>query len=42
MRNWYIMHRSGKRLSVVAQQFKDFVVQEAKVVLDLPAIAQEE
>lgn len=39
-RHWYIMHRPGKRLSVVAQNFKNFVVQEASAILDLPTAAQ--
>ena len=28
MRHWYVMHRKGKRLSVVAQAFKDFLLNE--------------
>ncbi len=36
LRHWYIMHRPGKRLSIVAQNFKNFVVQEADTILDLP------
>ncbi|MCO6412672.1 MAG: LysR family transcriptional regulator [Thiogranum sp.] len=38
MRNWYIMHRSGKRLSAVAQQFKRFVLQESAEVLKPPKL----
>jgi len=30
LRHWYIIHRRGKRLSPVAQAFKDFVISEAK------------
>jgi DNA-binding transcriptional LysR family regulator len=33
MRHWYIVHRKGKRLSVVAQAFKDFLLSEAKTIL---------
>ena len=30
MRHWYVVHRLGKRLSPVAQAFRDFVLAEAK------------
>lgn len=33
MRYWYIVHRKGKRLSIVAQSFKDFLLTEAKTIL---------
>ncbi|MEW5792352.1 MAG: LysR family transcriptional regulator [Pseudomonadota bacterium] len=33
-RHWYLVHREGKRLSAVAQAFKDFVVAEAPQVLE--------
>ncbi len=33
MRHWYVMHRKGKRLSVVAQAFKDFLLHEAAELL---------
>ncbi len=38
MRHWYMVHRRGKRLSPVAQAFRDFVLSEAKQLLarDLP------
>lgn len=29
MRHWHVMHRKGKRLSVVAQAFKEFLLSEA-------------
>lgn len=38
MRNWYIVYRSGKRLSVVAQAFQGFVKQEAANILSLPPL----
>jgi DNA-binding transcriptional LysR family regulator len=38
LRKWYIMHRSGKRLSVVAQNFKDFVLKESAAILNLPTL----
>jgi len=38
MRNWYIVYRSGKRLSVVAQGFQSFVKQEAAKILSLPPL----
>jgi len=36
-RNWYIMYRPGKRLSGITQKFKNFVVEEAAGILQLPA-----
>ncbi len=33
LRHWYIVHRSGKRLSPVAQAFKDFLLKEASGLL---------
>ncbi|HHJ13046.1 MAG TPA: LysR family transcriptional regulator [Gammaproteobacteria bacterium] len=38
VRNWYVMHRSGKRLSAVARSFHDFVREEAAGLLDLPTL----
>ena len=38
VRNWYIMHRSGKRLSAVAQGFRDFVCKESAQILNLPTL----
>jgi DNA-binding transcriptional LysR family regulator len=38
LRKWYIMHRAGKRLSVVAQGFKDFVLTESASILNLPSL----
>ncbi|MDA1107943.1 MAG: LysR family transcriptional regulator [Proteobacteria bacterium] len=34
MRHWYIVHREGKRLSPVAQAFKDFILSEAAQLLE--------
>ncbi|TCK19519.1 DNA-binding transcriptional LysR family regulator [Thiogranum longum] len=39
IRNWYVMHRSGKRLSAVARSFHDFVKDEVSEVLNLPTLA---
>ena len=36
LRHWYIVHRQGKRLSPVAQAFKEFVVEEARKLLHAP------
>jgi hypothetical protein len=36
MRQWYIVHRVGKRFSPVAQAFKSFVLQEAASLWRLP------
>jgi len=33
MRHWYVVHRKGKRLSVVAQSFKDFLRNEGTQIL---------
>jgi DNA-binding transcriptional LysR family regulator len=38
LRKWYIMHRAGKRLSAVAQSFKDFVLKESAAILNLPKL----
>ena len=38
LRKWYIMHRSGKRLSAVARSFKEFVLKEASTILNLPTL----
>jgi DNA-binding transcriptional LysR family regulator len=38
LRKWFIMHRSGKRLSAVAQSFKSFVLDESAQILSLPTI----
>ncbi|GMQ87231.1 MAG: LysR family transcriptional regulator [Gammaproteobacteria bacterium] len=38
VRNWYIMHRTGKRLSTVAQSFRDFVCEESAQILNLPTL----
>ena len=38
VRNWYIMHRTGKRLSAVAQGFRDFVCKESAQMLNLPTL----
>ncbi len=32
LRYWYIVHRRGKRLSPIAQTFKDYVIQEARQI----------
>ncbi|HEX5638073.1 MAG TPA: LysR family transcriptional regulator [Gammaproteobacteria bacterium] len=36
MRNWHIVQRAGKRLSPVAQAFKQFVLQDAQKFIRLP------
>ncbi len=40
MRHWYIVHRADKRLSPVAQTFKEFVLDEATAGLSLHAQSQ--
>ena len=37
MRYWFIVHRSGKRLSLVAQAFQQFVREESRRILQIPA-----
>jgi DNA-binding transcriptional LysR family regulator len=37
MRYWYIVYREGKRLSIVAQSFREFVLREAARLLQLPS-----
>lgn len=36
LRHWYLVHRKGKRLSPVAQAFRQFVLDEAPDLLHLP------
>jgi DNA-binding transcriptional LysR family regulator len=36
MKEWYLVHRSGKRMSPIAQAFHDFVLNEADQVVKLP------
>jgi DNA-binding transcriptional LysR family regulator len=36
LRHWYIMQRTGKRLSPSAQAFKTFVLEQAKEFIRLP------
>jgi DNA-binding transcriptional LysR family regulator len=38
LRHWYVVHRQGKRLSPVAQLFKEFVTREAGSLLRVPAM----
>jgi len=38
MRYWYIVYREGKRLSQVAQAFREFVLREAGELLELPPV----
>ncbi len=36
LREWYIVHRSGKRLSALAQAFRDFILSETRGIVDEP------
>ena len=38
MRYWYIVYRSGKRLSLVAQAFQNFVREESAQILKMPVV----
>jgi LysR family transcriptional regulator, low CO2-responsive transcriptional regulator len=33
MRHWYMVHRHGKRLSTVAEVFKDFILKDARTLI---------
>ncbi len=35
MRHWYVMYRRGKRLSKVAEAFRDFLVKEARDIVQI-------
>ncbi|HKK07041.1 MAG TPA: LysR family transcriptional regulator [Gammaproteobacteria bacterium] len=39
MRHWYLVHRKGKRLTPVAQAFRQFVLKEADGILHRPQLA---
>ncbi len=38
VRDWYIVHRAGKRLSAVAQAFKAFIMQETPDIIPVPEL----
>lgn len=38
LRDWYIVHRAGKRLSAVAQAFRDFMLQKTTDIVHVPKI----
>jgi hypothetical protein len=38
LKDWYLVHRPGKRLSPTAQGFKDFVLKEAGNIVKMPNI----
>lgn len=38
LRDWYIVHRAGKRLSAVAQAFRDFIRQETQALVHVPQV----
>lgn len=38
MRDWYIVYRAGKRLSAVAQSFKDFVMEQTPDIIPVPKL----
>jgi DNA-binding transcriptional LysR family regulator len=40
LRDWYIVHREGKRLSGLAQAFKEFVLTETPDVIALPQVGE--
>lgn len=38
LRGWYIVYRAGKRLSAVAQAFRDFILQETPAIVHVPQV----
>jgi len=36
MRQWFIVHRNGKRFAAIPEAFRDFVLENAKTLLTLP------
>ena len=36
MRQWFVVHRKGKRLSTVAQAFLDFLTRESRALASIP------
>ena len=38
LREWYVVHRAGKRLSALAQAFRDFILSETRGVVDVPQV----
>lgn len=38
LRDWYIVHRAGKRLSAVAQEFRDFILKETQSIVHIPEV----
>lgn len=36
MKEWYLVHRNGKRMSPIAQAFHQFVLNEADRIMKLP------
>ena len=38
LRDWYIVHRAGKRLSVVAEAFRDFILTETTGIVHVPQV----
>jgi len=38
LRDWYIVHRAGKRLSAVAQAFRDFMLQKTTDIVHVPEV----
>ena len=38
LRDWYIVHRAGKRLSAVTLAFRDFILQETQAIVHVPQV----
>ena len=36
LKDWYIVHRAGKRFSAAAQAFKEFVLSESGNIIKIP------
>lgn len=38
LREWYVVHRAGKRLSALAQAFRDFILSETRGIVEVPQV----
>lgn len=38
LREWYVVHRSGKRLSALALAFRDFILSETREIVHVPQV----
>jgi DNA-binding transcriptional LysR family regulator len=38
LREWYVVYRAGKRLSALAQAFRDFILSETRSIVEVPQV----